>query len=210
MDNKKMKSVYANLLYEKLENETDKSKIAKALDDFFVATRRLEKYSKKYMGGLDYDAMKCYVSFVVGMTRTLKQTCFMEKKTAEEFYNLLWGNIKDNNILSTRESRIFALWLIAQRGELPFHEIKFAPMRIDDEKFEELIKKNEIIIDKLSYIYNLSFSQRTEVASLILNEILSMEDFEDQVLVFSIITQMMLHKEEFQSKVRDVCMRHNS
>lgn len=58
---------------------------------------------------------------------------------------------------------------------------------MSDEKFSEILEKNKDLIIKIRHILSLNFTQKTEVASLILNEIQKNKSFEEQSVILAIV-----------------------
>lgn len=182
-------------VYQKIAKENDKEKIAEILDKYFYEAKYLENYGVSQLGDICYDEMKHYRPYALGLARTLNQKGLLNKETVSEFYNCLWEKIRNDDILSTEEAKIFSLWSIANEKIFPFYKFDITPMSVDEEKFKSLIKENINIIDKIRYIQNLSFSQRTQEISLILNEILKLDEFEDKVIVLLVAIQELAKKE---------------
>ncbi len=57
---------------------------------------------------------------------------------------------------------------------------------IANKEFSDIIKKDKNIIIKIKHILSLNFTQKTEVASLILNEIQKVESFKEQSVILAI------------------------
>ena len=68
----------------------------------------------------------------------------------------------------------------------PYVEIE-SPLSMSDEKFSEILEKNKDLIIKIRHILSLNFAQKTEVASLILNEIQKNKSFEEQSVILAVV-----------------------
>ena len=61
-----------------------------------------------------------------------------------------------------------------------------SPLSMDDEKFSDILERNKDTIIKIRHILALNFTQKTEVASLILKEIQKNELYEEQCVILAI------------------------
>lgn len=59
------------------------------------------------------------------------------------------------------------------------------PLTMGQKDYKEYIEKNEANIKKLIYILKASYSQKTEEASVLLNFLESIENYNDRVVVFA-------------------------
>ena len=57
---------------------------------------------------------------------------------------------------------------------------------MDDEQFSDILEKNKEIIIKIRHILSLNFTQKTEVASLLLKEIQKNKSFKEQCVILAI------------------------
>ena len=62
---------------------------------------------------------------------------------------------------------------------------------MSNERYKELIEKNSYFIDKVQYIRDSHYSQRTERASLLLNCLDEISDYESKTVVLSQAIQML-------------------
>ena len=60
------------------------------------------------------------------------------------------------------------------------------------------------MLDKIAYLQGMRSSQRTEEASVILNEILSLDEFEDQTIVFLFAIHMLFRKEQRRQQLNEL------
>lgn len=99
----------------------------------------------------------------------------------DEFYNALWKSICSGEIIKTLEEKAFALYYILIDKRIPYFCLDEG-IQMDNNDFKSLIKKNEEAVKKIGFILNSSFNQKTEKASLVLQEIISGESYEDQLI----------------------------
>ena len=103
----------------------------------------------------------------------------------EKFYNVLWEKIDANIFFEDEKIKEFALFKITQNSLMPYVEIGTS-LLMDNKEFSDIIKKDKNIIIKIKHILSLNFTQKTEVASLILNEIQKVESFKEQSVILAI------------------------
>lgn len=112
----------------------------------------------------------------------------------EEFYSALWKSLCSSEIITTLLEKSFALYYIAIDRRVPYYQL-YNGVEMDNERFRQLLKENEESIKKIKFIIYSSFSQKTEKASLILDEILDAESAEDQIIrMVSIISTFQEEK----------------
>lgn len=199
-----MSELYANVVYQKLKKANGKEEISNILEKYFRLTKQMEKYDETYIGVKNYRRLYYYIPLIKESVAALKQKAFLEKNSAEDFYNCLWAGINNDYIFSDEDSKIFALWLIARMKQLPFYRMDCSPLQIDEKDFKKLIKKNKNVLDRITYLQGIHFSQRTEEASLVLNEILSLDKFEDQTIAFLFAMRMLFRKEQRRQQLKEL------
>lgn len=120
---------------------------------------------------------------------TLKKAYNMEMNNTS-FYQLLWGNIVKADMFGEVKEKTFALYYIVIDRKIPYFLLKKG-MRMDDDTFKKYSEKNLDVIKKIRFILFNSFSQKTEEASIILDEIVGLDSYEDRVVVLVSILEML-------------------
>lgn len=124
-----------------------------------------------------------YVDELLGVT--LKKA-YINEMDNFSFYQMLWGNIVKADMFGKIEEKAFALYYIVIDRRIPYYLLKKG-MRMDRDAFEKYRNKNSDIIKKMGFILFNSFNQKTEEASIILDEILGLDSYEDRVVVLGSI-----------------------
>lgn len=96
------------------------------------------------------------------------------------------GKISTDILFENEKTKSFVLFKMAQNPLMPYVEIE-SPLSMSDEKFSEILEKNKDLIIKIRHILSLNFAQKTEVASLILNEIQKNKSFEEQSVILAVV-----------------------
>ena len=113
----------------------------------------------------------------------------------EEFYELLWGNVVKSDMFSKIEEKSFALYYIVIDRKIPYFLLEKG-MRMDNDTFKKCREKNLEVIKKMRFILFNSFNQKTEEASIILDEIIGLESYEDQVVVLASILGILRQEQK--------------
>lgn len=115
----------------------------------------------------------------------------------EQFYTTLWGDVC-RNFKETKELAFALYWIIIDK-RIPYIYIG-TPLSMDDEEFKELSKANRDNIKKIEYVLRAGYSQRTEEASMLLKIITDIENYKDQVIVFTHLISFLQESRE-KSKI---------
>lgn len=105
--------------------------------------------------------------------------------SVDKFYNVLWEKLYTDILFEDDKTKSFVLFKLAQNSLMPYIEIE-SPLSMDDEKFSDILERNKDTIIKIRHILALNFTQKTEVASLILKEIQKNELYEEQCVILAI------------------------
>jgi hypothetical protein len=81
--------------------------------------------------------------------------------------------------------KAFVIFKFAQNALMPYIEID-TPLTMKDETFNDILSKNQSTIIKIRHILALNFTQKTEVSSLILNELQKVKTFEEQCVILAV------------------------
>lgn len=120
----------------------------------------------------------------------------MEIWKADEFYTVLWKKLINDDMFDNIKIYAFVLLRLAINPLLPYAELS-KPVQMNDEKFSLIIKEQMPAIQRVKHILELELSQKTEVASLLLEEILKVTDYEKQIVLLAVILEeMIIHKQK--------------
>lgn len=113
-----------------------------------------------------------------------------------KFYKYLWNCLNTDLILEDDKVRSFAMLRYAQSDLIPYIEIE-RPLSMNDDEFSKILRDNRNVVNRIKHIVALNYSQKTEVASLILNEIMSKKSEKEQAVLLAvaldIVTQSKLN-----------------
>lgn len=136
----------------------------------YFSEEELEEYESIYgdtiKGLLNANIKKCDFGIVV----------------AEDFYKSLWEIYC--TVFPTEKGRAFAFYYTIRSKSIPYQYIG-KPLSMSNEQFRTLTEQNKTSIDKIKYIKASRYGQRTERASLLLNCLNEIEDFDSKVVVLA-------------------------
>ena len=125
--------------------------------------------------------------------------------SAQEFYRSLWIGICNSGIITTLIERAFAMYYIAIDKKIPYFYLKSGVL-MSNEEFRACMKKNEENLQKIRFILASEYSQKTEEASLVLNELINAESFEDQIIIMTGVLSILRSE---QNRMRKVIQKLN-
>ena len=138
---------------------------------------------KEYFSKDEFDEYKSiYGETVKGLLNTNIKKCNLGVIAVEDFYKSLWEMYC--TMFPTEKGKAFAFCYTIRSKSIPYQYVG-KPLSMSNEQFKMLTEKNEASIDKIKYIYMSRYGQRTERASLLLNCINEIEDFESKVVVLA-------------------------
>lgn len=137
-----------------------------------------------------------YSKYINMFLKTLMEKAHLENWNKTKFYEYLWNSLNTDLILEDDKIRSFAMLKYAQSDLIPYIEV-CKPISMNDEEFSKILRANMSSVNKIKHIVSLNYSQKTEVASLILNEILSVKTEKEQSVILAaaldIVTQSKLN-----------------
>ena len=120
----------------------------------------------------------------------------LENWNKTKFYEYLWNSLNTDLILEDDRVRSFAMLRYAQSDLMPYIEVG-KPLSMNDEEFSKILTENRSVVNKIKHIVALNYSQKTEVASLILNEVMSVKTEKERAVILAIaldiVTQSKLN-----------------
>lgn len=133
-----------------------------------------------------------YSKYISMFLKTLVEKAHEGNWVKEKFYEYLWNGLNTDLILENDKIRSFALLRYAQSDLMPYIEVG-KTLSMSDEVFAKILNDNRNVVNRIKHIVAFNYSQKTEVASLILNEIMSAKTEEERVVAFDIVTQNKLN-----------------
>ncbi len=129
-----------------------------------------------------------YGDTVNGLLNSNIKKCNFGIVAPDSFYSTLWASIC--LVFSNLKEKAFAFYYILIDTTIPYQYLG-KPLSMSNERYKELIEKNSCFIDKVKYIRDSHYSQRTERASLLLNCLDEISDYESKTVVLSQAIQML-------------------
>lgn len=140
-----------------------------------------KKFSNKELQQLD----SIYSEYIDGLLVTIVNKAHSSKWNIGKFYDTLWEKLSTDILFENEKIKSFVLFKMAQNPLMPYEEIG-SPLSMSNKKFDKIVDRNKEVIIKIRHILSLDFDQKTEVASLILNEIQKNKSFEEQSVILAI------------------------
>lgn len=123
-----------------------------------------------------------YGDTIDGLLNSTIKKCNLGFIPAENFYKSLWSALCTN--FPALKEKAFAFYYVLIDATIPYQYLG-KPVSMSNERFRELVKKNKKSIDKIKYIMISGYTQRTERASLLLNCLNEIDDFESKTVVLA-------------------------
>lgn len=103
-----------------------------------------------------------------------------------EFYSEVWEMIQ-SSMFKTKRERALALFSLVDHPLIPYRGVGVGISMSNDTYQQIYDKLEETILDETEYIIKLSYEQKTQRASLLLDKLLSLADKDEQTVYLSII-----------------------
>lgn len=173
-----------NLCFQLLSNSLDKEKVFEyvcknysgrpehgtvIIDDFF-SKDEIEEYES------------LYGDTVNGLLNSTVKRCNWGLINPADFYRSLWNSFC--MVFSSEKELAFAFYYTLIDSQIPYIYVG-KPLSMSNERYRKLVEENKKYIDKVKYIARSGYGQRTERASLLLNCLDEIGDFEAKTVVLS-------------------------
>lgn len=119
----------------------------------------------------------------------------------EQFYVMLWEDVC-RNFKETKELAFALYWIVIDK-RIPYIYIG-TPLSMDDDEFKDISKANKDNIKKIEYVLRAGYLQRTEEASMLLKIITDIENYRDQVVVFTYLISFLQETREKSQLLTDL------
>lgn len=198
---KKWTGEYEDLCYEMYqmlmkENECNRIQCFQLLCETFktVTSDESLEIDTYFDDGEIQQLEELYGNSVDEMIISIRKKADSKKLGKKEFYQRLWDTVINGSLLETEKEKAFGLlWIFADDG-IPYFELDVA-LTMDNEEYKKIIDDNKELFEKIKYILLLPFEQKTEVASLILQEILELDDYKTQTVLLSQVMSISHYNE---------------
>lgn len=115
-----------------------------------------------------------------------------QKGSSDAFYNSLWDAIQNDIFFPTEASKVFAFYYIVIDRRVPYFELGQG-YGMSNESYRKLRKKHASLLKKIRYILNAEVAQKTERASLLLQELgIALPGNEDGIEVINEYEQKLM------------------
>jgi len=114
----------------------------------------------------------------------------------KEFYSQLWKFICESPVLPNEKARIIALFDCAIDKRLPYFMLdRENALSMENEEYQEICKQlGETVFSKLEYVLNADFDQKTEQASLVVQMLDNIKDYNQRCVFVSRIISHYMHE----------------
>jgi len=146
--------------------------------------------AKAYINKNEVEELKAHYGDVVD---EMLKTLINDNLTKSEFYRLLW-DITQNPFFKDEKSRVFAFYYIFIDKRIPYFQLDQG-LKMTDADFKNRIIMLSDKMAKIRFIIAREFTQRTEEASLILQEIDSEENSVDRAILMSYLIGLFRQNE---------------
>lgn len=141
------------------------------------------------------DLKELYASYVDQMLETTLKKAYSIGMDIDSFYEVLWGNVIKSDMFCEIEEKSFALYNIVIDRRIPYFHLEKG-LRMEEDEFEKYRDKNIEILKKMHFILSNSFGQKTEEASIILQEIIRLDNYEDRVVVLAWVLDLLRQEQK--------------
>lgn len=194
-----------NLCY-KVINESKQLK-----DDFQYLCEHLVKLPQEktividtYLSSDEYDFIrKIYDARIEGILSEVINKVNYGVLEQDEFYSELYRKLIDS--FKNKKELAVAFERVLSDSRIPFVYLG-KPLTMSQKDYKNYIEKNESNIKKLIYILKTDYSQKTEEASILLNFLESIENYDDRVVVLAQMIDI-LKRGGMASVLKDLIIR---
>lgn len=173
-----------DLCFEILKSFGDDSKVFEYVcKNFTHPPENKTSVITKYFSKSEIDEFESiYGDTINALLNSTIKKCNLSLIPEEDFYSSLWRALSAN--FPGEKEKAFAFYYTLIDATIPYQFLG-KPISMSNERFEEVIQKNEANIEKIKYIVKCGYTQRTERASLLLNCLDQIEDFESKTVVLA-------------------------
>jgi len=142
-----------------------------------------------------------YGEYVNEHIKTSIKKAYYNSYSKYDFYALLLNGIIVSGMFSTKNEIAFAMYYIIIDIRIPFFVLDKG-YSMDNDVYARCARKNKEKLSKLKFILSIDFAQKTEEASLILKELENGSDFEEQVVLLSVILNTI--RKQFKHRIDEL------
>ena len=146
-----------------------------------------------------------YGEYVNQVLNSLLKKSYNEGYSSHQFYHNLWAAFINGGIVTAEKEYAFAIYYIIIDKKIPYFVLEQG-LRMDDQTFDNYMLVSQNVVAKLRFILNHGFTQKTEEASLIVQELTKLDTFEEQVIAMVAILSTMRDDQKRLKKFLDRIM----
>ncbi len=127
------------------------------------------------------------------IVNSIIKTYSQQNNDEQVFYQTVWTLISESILFDTNAKRIFALYYILIDKRIPYFKIDESTLySMSNDRFSELLHRSAREGQRIRYILKSDFSQKTQKASVLLNELgISLPASDDQEEINSYEIRLM-------------------
>ena len=122
---------------------------------------------------------------------------YLIESCEEEFYMFLWSEMV--HTFSELKDRAFALYYIIIDRRIPYFSVRKG-LKMSEEDFREYRRQNKNSIAKTKFVLYNTYSQKTEEASILLDEITGRKSYEERVVLLVSILDTLRQEQRMLRK----------
>lgn len=173
--------LYYMLIKEKMENRIQYFQMICENIEIIESDESL-KIKNHFEEGEIEQLKSLYGKYIDEVINAVRKKTISQKSSVKDFYQLLWNTVFSDTVLTTEKEKVFGLlWIIADNG-IPYYEMG-TPISMENDEYKKVVEENRLVLGRISYILSIPFEQRTETASLIMQELKEKDDKTQAVLL---------------------------
>lgn len=113
-----------------------------------------------------------------------------ENDSEKEFYQKLWDLIESDGLIDSGESEKIYAWIFVWKDKLiPYYKTE-GTVKMSNDQFQDYIEKLDSKINKIRFLLNIDFVQKTERSSSIMKVIESCNTIEEKSVLLAILLDL--------------------
>ena len=119
--------------------------------------------------------------------KSIIDEALLNNYSPDQFYRNLWEYITTNKAFKTKRDKVIALFFVMENELIPYKNIGIG-REMDDDTFDNIINHlADKTFEKIDYIFNMEFNQKTQTCSLLLETLLSLNKKDEQIVLLSVL-----------------------
>ncbi len=136
---------------------------------------------------IDKSLDRLYSKKIIDVIHSLVIDSIKNDIDAKQFYKKLWQLIHSTKICKSKRDRVLALYFVIDSELIPYQNVGFGKI-MDESTYRDITDHlDPNLIEEIEYIINLNYEQKTQISSLLLERLLSINDKDQRIVLLSII-----------------------